>query len=365
MPDDIPVRSGLPRWGVVATVDEPAALIAAWVAHHLAIGASEVHVILDRPNPEAMALMEGMDRVVLHQSGDHGWPASKRGKRPGTHQARQSQNATHVLENTTLDWLVHCDADEYLRLSAPLEEELAALDDNIEWLRIDVAERVWTDPEPGPDIFRGSFRQPVPDYALIGPALYGVGRAPLLNLGLSGHSAGKSCVRAGRGHVLTIHRPASHWDVSKCDLRGAASQNAALLHFNGMTRLQYIMKMLRRGLIMHDGLPSPSTFARKRQFEAAIANAADPAALTALWRDVQSVSADEVAALAELGVISHDGTDIVAETRARFGDRIDLGPVAFDRALVEHEADALALLALRLGFDPVPLMTAADRAAIS
>ena len=44
-------------WAVVATVDEPAPLVAAFVAHHLNEGAREVHLFLDKPDPETVALI--------------------------------------------------------------------------------------------------------------------------------------------------------------------------------------------------------------------------------------------------------------------------------------------------------------------
>ena len=47
-------------WGVVAMVDEPAPLVAAFVGHHLGLGAAEVHVCLDRPNPAAQDLLAGV-----------------------------------------------------------------------------------------------------------------------------------------------------------------------------------------------------------------------------------------------------------------------------------------------------------------
>ena len=356
MPDDDSPPTQPPRWGVVATVDEPAALLAAWVAHHLAIGASELHLFLDRPNPEVELLLTGIPKVILHRSGEDGWK-DRGGKRPDRHQARQSYNATRILGETTLDWLIHCDADEFLRLDASFEDELARVPEGIEWLLLTVEERVWTGGDIGADIFAGAFRLPLSDFGLIGPALYGAERAERLNSGLSGHDVGKACVRAGRGYVLNIHRPASSRKATGCDLRSRRSEAVRLLHFNGMTRLQYIMKMLRRGLVVLDGLSSPSSKARKLQFGHAIATARDPEAMTALWRDMQAVSAEELLMLEELGGITPAGTSIPAETLALFGDRIDLSPAAFDRALVAHEADALALLDQRIGFDPVPLMT--------
>lgn len=355
MPEDESAKAGLPRWGIVATVDEPAGLLAAWVAHHLAIGADELHLFFDRPNPEAEALLGGVDGVILHHSGEDGWKG-KGGQRPGHHVQRQAYNATGILDGTALDWLVHCDADEFLRPLSPLAEELADSDPRNEWLRFEVEERVWTASGEGPDIFAGVFRRPLPDFAMIGPGLYGEERAARMNGGLSGHEVGKSVVRTGRGHVMNIHRPGSGGPKKRFDLRHRKSQSVRLLHFNGMTRMHYIVKMLRRALFMADGMRMPSSMARKTQFETAVARARDPAALTVMWQEMQCLTTEEQAILAELGVLNDAATDIVAETRALFGDRVDLSPAAFDRALIAHEAEALAQVRQRTGFDPATLM---------
>ncbi len=355
MPSEESANAGLPRWGIVATVDEPAALLAAWVAHHLALGASELHLFFDRPNPEAEALLDGIDGVILHHSGEDGWQG-KRGKRPGHHVERQCYNATQILNEADLDWLVHCDADEFLRLDAPLEEELARQPPAVQWVRLTVEERVWTGTDPDADIFAGAFRLPLVDFAQVGPALYGEGRAGRLNSGLTGHDVGKACVRVGRGHVMKVHRPASSNDVKRSDLRHRRGQTVRLMHFNGMTRLHYIMKMLRRGLVVMDGQRSPNSLARKMQFASAIAGATDPEVLTGIWREMQSVSPKEQDILKELDAITYAGTQIAAETHALFGDRIDLSPAAFDRAIVAHEAAGLAQMRQRIGFDPAPLM---------
>lgn len=355
MPDHKSASAARPRWGIVATVDEPAALLGAWVAHHLAIGADELHLFLDRPNPEAEALLGGIAGVVLHHSGEDGWKG-RGGKRPGHHVQRQSHNATRILNETTLDWLVHCDADEFLRLSSPLAEELAATDPRNEWLRLAVEERVWTEAGEGPDIFAGSFRCPLDDFALIGPGLYGPERAARMNSGLSGHEVGKPIVRTRRGHIMNVHRPGSGGTERRFDLRHRRAESVRVLHFNGMTRMHYIVKMLRRALFMADGMRMPSSPARKAQFETAVNRARDPAALTAMWQDMQCLTADEAGILAELGALHDTPTDIVAHARAMFGDRIDLGPAAFDRALIAHEAAAMADLRQRTGFDPAGLM---------
>ncbi|MBD3786135.1 MAG: glycosyltransferase family 2 protein [Sphingomonadales bacterium] len=356
-PDEGPVPGA--RWGVVATMDEPAPLAAAWVAHHLTIGASEVHVVFDRPNPEAEALLAGIPGVILRRSGDDGWERGWKQKRPARHQGRQKYNATKALADTKCDWIIHCDADEYVRLARPLDWELAKTGAGKAWLRLEVEERVWLDPAMGGDIFQGAFRTRWDMFDLMAVGLYGPERAAYLNRGVSGHVAGKPCVRAGCGHVIGVHYPISHWDATQSDLPYRSSYNATLMHFDGMTRLHYILKMLRRGSIQVKGKPVPYADSRTRQFMAAAARAGDPAALADLWWQVQGISAEEAAQLTELEVLRRPSVEIVAETRALFGDRVDLSPAAFDRALIAHEVAHLAEFAELWGFDPEPLVSSA------
>ena len=71
-----------PAWAVVSTMDEPAPLVAAFAAHYLSIGASEVHIFLDQPDPEAEALLAGLPRVYLTVCDAAYWKVNKPRKRP-------------------------------------------------------------------------------------------------------------------------------------------------------------------------------------------------------------------------------------------------------------------------------------------
>jgi len=102
------------RWGVAGTMDEPAPLILAWVAHHLSLGAAEAHVYLDRPNPEVTEALAGIEGAFVTVCDASHWANSTRGTRPKRVNARQMLNATEVYTTRPLDWLLHCDADEFL-----------------------------------------------------------------------------------------------------------------------------------------------------------------------------------------------------------------------------------------------------------
>lgn len=348
----------MPRWGVVATVDEPAALVAAYVAHHRAIGASEVHVFFDRPNPEAEALIGGVDGVFVHHSGEDGWARGWRNKRPARHQGRQKYNATRTLAETDLDWLIHCDADEFVSLARPLEWELAKTGEQKAWLRLEVDERCYLSKAPGADIFAGAFRRRWDGFAEEGLLFYGL-RARYLHKGLAGHVAGKPVVRSGRGYAIGVHFPLSHWDSTVNDLPYRPSYNARLMHFDGLTPLHFLLKMLRRVTTKVTGQPVPYVNSRTAQFNEAALRAEDPDELMRLWWDVQGLRDYEAEELAAHELLIRPQLAIAEETHALFGDKVDLSPAGFDRALIRHEADLIGRLHDAFGFDPEPLVSSA------
>ena len=61
VPEASASHDDVPSWAVVATVSEPAALLTAFAAHHLDLGAAAVHLYLDTPNPELRGMI-GPDR---------------------------------------------------------------------------------------------------------------------------------------------------------------------------------------------------------------------------------------------------------------------------------------------------------------
>ncbi|MDA5557875.1 glycosyltransferase family 2 protein [Shimia sp. MMG029] len=114
-------------WGVVATVKAPAKDILNFVAHHLEMGAQHIWIYLDAPNPEAKALLKAHPKVTPVSTGENYW-LKARGKRPPMHQNRQAYNARHAYHRArNLDWLLHCDVDEFLWPDRSIAAQLAAL----------------------------------------------------------------------------------------------------------------------------------------------------------------------------------------------------------------------------------------------
>lgn len=342
-------------WGVVALVDEPAVLLAAQAAHHLAAGAAEVHLWLDRPDPEAADLLGAMAGVHLHHAGEDGWAFQGGGRRPNLHTARQKYIASKTLAETRLDWVMHCDADEFL--TAPggsVAEALAAAPAALDWVAVEVAERVQIGGRAGADIFAGAFRRPWRDFDTEGAGIFAPAACDYLHHGLAGHHNGKCCARAGRGLFIGVHHGLQSWAGARAVAQGSLP-GLRLLHFDGLTELHYLLKILRRAQGVVPGAPSRHGAARLMQIAAVAGRAGDAQRLHRIWRLAKTLDRPQAAALEARGVLSHDAPGIAQSVAAQLGFCPDLSPAAFDRALIARERDLLESLRATFGFDPESL----------
>lgn len=116
-------------WVVHSTVDEPIELLSAFVAHYLAIGASEIHLCLDRRNEEALDVLGPLKEVKITICDEAYWSASERGQRPISQADRQVTNLRRAYNSSKHDWLLFCDADEFLYID-PFFKNVAHLLDS-------------------------------------------------------------------------------------------------------------------------------------------------------------------------------------------------------------------------------------------
>jgi len=203
--------SRLPKWGVVATIKAPARDILDFAAHHLDLGARQVHVYLDEDNPEARAALAAHPNCHVIVTDEAYW--QRRKGRPEMHQPRQTANATHCYKRAgDVDWLLHIDVDEFLwpagPSAPPVATQLAALPAATRSARLRPVEALAPDPDdPPPDGVtwckghaRGLAARRAQTNAIY--PTYG----DHLNGGFLSHVAGKVFVRTGhKGVGLRIH----------------------------------------------------------------------------------------------------------------------------------------------------------------
>ncbi len=195
-PNDVAVpvrrgRRGPPRWGVVATVRAPLAKIARFAAHHLDLGAEEVHLYLDAPDDAAVAFLTADPRVHVTECGPEYWERIGK-RRPEGHQQRQAINATRCLRavQDRLDWLAHLDVDEFLMPSRAVSEALAEVESEAAYARVSPLEALGRE-----DRSPVAFKAPVRNEAALQDIYPTFGLH--LRAGFVSHVLGKSFVRTG------------------------------------------------------------------------------------------------------------------------------------------------------------------------
>ena len=130
----------LPTWAVVATVDEPPAVVQAFVAWHLALGASQVFIYCDRPNDPVQSILAHLAQVTVVGCDAAHW--LRVGKsRPRRHEVRQVRNARDADARAKTDWILHCDADEFVWAGVSVQSVLAGALDQTDCLVLPVTRR--------------------------------------------------------------------------------------------------------------------------------------------------------------------------------------------------------------------------------
>ncbi|MEM8656317.1 MAG: glycosyltransferase family 2 protein [Pseudomonadota bacterium] len=233
------------RWGVVLTANEPLALVECNVRWHLETGAEAVFVFLDDPDDGAAGPLAAIPGCEVQLCDDAYWRTCRAQKgRPPSQMRRQTINANVAQKRCGLDWLFHIDADEFIWQDTPLREELATHADPMVEVNLPVLERVFP-VGAQQTLFEGSFRATSDLGPEAAEAAFG-DFARFMKRGQYSHGAGKSGVRVGGGLRLGVHN-ATRIGPQGRQRRAAKhiSTTARLLHFDGLTPLHWVSKMLR------------------------------------------------------------------------------------------------------------------------
>lgn len=340
--------AGPARWGVVCTCREPTQLVVAFAAHHIAMGASEVWLFLDQPQPDLEAILDRIPQVIYQVCDASYWAGRIAKPRPAAVEYRQLVNAFEAYNRTGVDWLAHFDADEFLHSDVPVAHILSAQPEAIEFVVGEPRERAYVLGVVQEGLFDGVFRQPVPMNWGDAPFLFGAARK-FLRRGVLGHSHGKSFLRKGHPLVPGIHtprRPASHRHLT---LRGWAAQRMRLLHFDGLTSLHWSGKLLRAAAAGSHGrfrrgtsqdLHRAKQIIRMRKMGANLANAHK------MHEILKCIPVDQLERLRDIGLVEDFAIDPTRDIAALgLGITLDLSRAAFDRDLTHQFPEVSGWLA--------------------
>lgn len=332
-------------WAVVATVDEPWPLVVAFAAYHLGLGAREVHLYFDRENPEAEARLSDLPNVHITTCDHAFWARHNGGARPVRTVFRQTHNANLAYKATEADWLLHCDADEFiLPPKEGIGARLAAQPETVIGLRFLTAERVFLN-APGAGMFDGAFRTVAPGFSNWGEDRYGR-FAKFFDKGLTGHEVGKSFTRTGQKDLaINIHFPLIK---GTRDTPQMAKRDASLLHFDGLTPLHFRLKLLRRTLLHYYSFgDNPDGEKRIKQVRYLRNNMGDPARIDDLITALTTITEQTAAFLEGRGLLFRTPFD-PAPMIARAGLTLDLTAAHFDDVLRGWAADLIADLEIEI-----------------
>ena len=239
-------------WCVHSTVHESVELLCAFTAHYLDMGASEVHLFLDRPTEEVVETLRRVDGVRLTLCDNTYWAQSSAGHRPDGQVRRQLINANRAYSQAKQDWLLFCDADEYVFSPVDFAHTLAAVNVSDGYAKIGVVERAYSSEDPQQTLFDSTFfRVPVDPAVVDLNEVYGH-YAKLFPQGTLGHARGKCVVRTGLPYDLRVHFPVdrdsrlNRQQQQKASIAAKPLSGPKLLHFDGFTPLHWMVKLLKR-----------------------------------------------------------------------------------------------------------------------
>lgn len=167
-----------------------------FAGHYIADGADEVMLFWDGDDPPELSRIPDLVLVTCDEDFWHGM-----GGRPAGLEARQSAVYGCAMPRCRSEWLLVCDADEFVFGDRPLGAWLDQIPPADDVVRLPVAEAV-SGPGDDPGLMWGStrFRTVWPRervWRLLGRPVYGE-LAPFMRRGLAGHIGGKQVLRTGR-----------------------------------------------------------------------------------------------------------------------------------------------------------------------
>lgn len=245
-------------FAIICLANEDDTILQTFLAHYLGMGATEIALFVDRAEDGMPVSLEHFsaqqrDRILLTYCDDGYWGAMGT-PRPAMLEDRQRAVFNAYFRQCKQDWLLVCDADEFLVSPAPLAEVLEHVPEEVSSVTFPPVEAVWG---PGDDIdtaYGNSwFRAPFSDAAAWrreSPGIYGCERFLMSGRGAVGHDDGKSMTRTnGDASRLNLHWATVGKKIVSVPSRqvGAPLTSVCLVHFDAINFSRWRRKFRRRG----------------------------------------------------------------------------------------------------------------------
>ena len=316
---DFPVNAVSDSWAVVATVCEPLPVVLAFVAHHLSLGAVEVHIYLDDPDDPAFEVLQACVGCIVTRCDAAHMRSIGFQQRPENQNQRQKRNANHAMKCSQAQWIAHLDADELMVFPGDVGRHLAEVSQEHVWVQLPHVERVWTPADRSDTLFDGPFHFRMPDRRGLTEGLYGEAGF-LLHMGHVGTVAGKSFVRCDRDCILGIHRPRQgKYEHRKVPPR-TQLKGAAVLHFHGATARAWVAKVARYAALTGETQRTILSVARLRLIERFLTVQGDRAREVALHQELFHMTEEQLDVLDLHGLLQTHRLNTEAAVRAFFPD---------------------------------------------
>lgn len=293
------------RFSTVSLMREDPEVVERFASYYLGLGAEAVVIYNDGPADHLAGLIGPKVRII--SCDDPFWEGL--GGRPEGLEDRQSAVYQHALARSDTDWILVCDADEFVFGDRSVEQFLDWVPDTVDSVRLRTAEAVWG-PGDNVDLPFGStwFRTAWTNSQLwrtLRRFVYGQDTR-FFRQGLVGHVAGKQFLRAGRGYDRIgnhySERDGAIVSVWSHDL-GRGGQGMYLGHFDAIGFGRWRRKWEQR--ISRETIANRMAGTRNAQMgEIAAALAAGEPAARRLFLRLYALSPWQVRVLSTLGYVS-------------------------------------------------------------
>lgn len=329
-----------PTWGVVATVKEQRNLLIAFVAYYKSIGADRIYVYLDEDDVQTRDQIGAVPECHVVVADREYFLSEWNCDRPKSHRRRQRFNATHAYRTADVDWLLHVDADEFLMCS-DFGMRLAQCPEDVDTIRVLNGERVFAAGEARSTVFDGWMLQPGGLKRWQRKSIFNEDVRRFTHNGFCGHRLGKSATRTGREFRLGIHAPLRRHVYNQ-----VTSSDLALCHFDGLTALHWMLKLLRYKDAGLNTERNRSSQFRYEQIKYLLEAKNDGRAVERLHDTIRVYDPSTLENLSKRGVAAPIDLDVSGAVSSVFPLlSVDLSPEFFDLNLREQMASQYAQLA--------------------